>query len=122
MTKHDEVASYLRRHPDMAPVLRTASTATLALADAGAQVSLELYRDPEIDDEYLVLFVRHEDYDDCILDAIDAVAADYEAALANASGWLVVTTDFQNPVRGVAERRLCHPHIGAGGVDMQWLQ
>jgi hypothetical protein len=36
-----------------------------------AELSLELYRDPEIDDEYLTLYVRETHYGADILDRID---------------------------------------------------
>jgi hypothetical protein len=59
---------------------------------------LELYRDPEIDDEYLTLYVRQRRYDaDKLLEEIEDLRAGSQAALRETSGWLLVTTDFRPP-------------------------
>ncbi len=62
-----------------------------------SHLSLEVYHDPEIEDEYLTLLVRQEIYDECLLDAIQDVRKEYQQELAGASGWFLVTTDFEPP-------------------------
>ena len=60
------------------------------------QLSLEVYHDPEIEDEYLTLYVRQADYDEHVLSTIEDIRAGYEGELAGRSGWLLVTTDFRH--------------------------
>ena len=60
-----------------------------------AQLTLRLYRDPEIDDRYLSLNVRLVGYDDRTMERIDRVSEPFDEQLCNASGYLLVTTDFR---------------------------
>jgi len=62
-----------------------------------AKLFLEIYRDPEIHDEYLTLYIRKNEYEEMILDRIDETMSEFEPALGSASGWLLVTTDFLLP-------------------------
>jgi hypothetical protein len=65
-----------------------------------AELSLEIYTDPEIDDHYLTLYVRQADYPSDIIDHIDAVCINFHRRLEGSSGYFLVTTDFRRP-RGV---------------------
>jgi hypothetical protein len=56
-----------------------------------------VYRDPEIDDEYLALYVRLSRYDDTVMERIAAAEAEYLDRLAGKSGWIQLTTDFRTP-------------------------
>lgn len=93
-----EVRGYLLRFPDIVGVVRAAAMAAWARLGTKAQLSLELYRDPEIAHEYLTLYARQQHYDDSILEMIDEVSADHEEALTGTAGWLLVTTDFGPPI------------------------
>jgi len=62
-----------------------------------AQLVLDVYQDPEIDDEYLVLYVRMPHYDDSVMERIAAAEAEYLDMLADKSGWIQLTTDFRTP-------------------------
>jgi|GEM_PF-1489539 len=94
-----EVKEYLRRYDDMlglvSAVCRVARTECFP---NGTQLSLELYHDPEIEDEYLTLYVRQEDYERDILKKIKAILSGYGDRLADKSGWFLVTTDFEPPI------------------------
>jgi hypothetical protein len=92
-----EVLVYLDRHPDMTDLLEKASAQTEQEFGNDAELTLELYRDPEIDDQYLTLYVRQATYDKRIMDRIETVRARYRDALSDKSGWLHVTTDFCPP-------------------------
>ena len=89
--------AYLADHPDTVDALSCLGSAAARRFGERSQVSLELYRDPEVDDEYLTLYVRQEDYDQDILDQIDDVSERCEASLQNTSGWVLLTTDFRPP-------------------------
>jgi hypothetical protein len=56
-----------------------------------------MYRDPEIDDRYLTLYVRLEKYDSGVPERIDAVRRQFEQKLEQVSGDFLLTTDFRPP-------------------------
>ena len=58
---------------------------------------LKVYRDPEIDDRYLTLYVHLGAYDDMTISRMDRVTEDFDEALCRASGYLLLTTDFRPP-------------------------
>jgi len=95
--KPGELRQYLLRHQDMIDLLRHACETTSNRFGIRSQLSLKVYRDPEIEDQYLTLYVRQEQYDEQILDEIEEIRLRYEDLLADRSGWLLVTTDFRPP-------------------------
>ena len=90
-----EVRDYLLRYPDMMDVLQSVCRTASEELGACSRLSLEVYHDPEIEDEYLTLYVRQESYNEQILDRLERIYAEYEEELAERSGWLLVTTDFR---------------------------
>lgn len=93
------VRDYLIKHNDMSKVVFDACVAARRHLDLRYQLSLELYRDPEEDNEHLVLYVRQEKYDENIMDTIDKINEEFEGDLDGKSGWFLVTTDFKRPRR-----------------------
>ena len=61
------------------------------------ELSLELYKDPEFEDRYLTLYMRQEEYLPDTMDRIEAVRRQFDEALENVSGQLLITTDFRRP-------------------------
>lgn len=92
-----DVRDYLIRYPDILTILAIGCEATLERFATNAQMSLEVYHDPEIEDEYLSLYVRKEEYNENIMKKIKMIRSMYEDRLVNKNGWLLVTTDFQPP-------------------------
>jgi hypothetical protein len=90
----DEVRGYLIDYPDLIDPLVSVCGIGRAHFATPIQLSLELYRDPEIDDQYLTLYVRQQDYDDSLLDEIDKVCEERRPLLEGIDGHLLVTTDF----------------------------
>lgn len=97
ISSHEEVSDYISRHPDMLEVLLHVAKLTSEEFSNKGSLSVEVYNDPEIGDEYLTLYVRQEQYDDYILKQIDSIRERYEELLTHKSGWIVVTTDFEVP-------------------------
>jgi hypothetical protein len=93
----DPVRDYLLRFSDLLPVVVRTCRAVSERFGKEAEISLEVYRDPEFDDEYLTLYVRQDPYDEDILETLDRIGEEERRALSGASGWLLVTTDFQPP-------------------------
>lgn len=92
-----EVRDYLLRYPGMTDVVALVCDLASEHFGAGTQLSLEVYHDPEIEDEYLTLYVRQDRYTEGLLDLIDGLCEIAEVELARSSGWLLVTTDFAAP-------------------------
>lgn len=92
-----EVSEYLLAHPDLGSLIPPICCKLIKTFPEDAKLFLEIYRDPEIHDEYLTIYVRKNVYEEQILDCIDEAMAEFELALGSASGWLLVTTDFLLP-------------------------
>lgn len=91
-----EVFDYLVRFPEMGPVVvKVARLAAEKLPDA--QLTLQVYHDPEIEDEYLTLYARFASYDETTMEKIRAVREKYRPLVRNTSGWFLLTTDFRPP-------------------------
>ena len=93
----DEIRAYLSQHLDMVDLLSAVCLETLNQLGDRVQLSLEVYHDPEIEDEYLALYARQRKYDEDLLDRLDVISNQYEEYLVDKSGWLLLTTDFQPP-------------------------
>lgn len=92
------IRAYLLDHLDMLDiVVKACDTASVRFSEA--QLILMVYRDPEIDDKYLMLCIRKDEYSDDFLDALHAVYTCHALELSNKSGWFQVTTDFAPPAR-----------------------
>ena len=98
-----EVESYLGLDDNLVNVLPPVCAAMRQEFGRDAELSLELYKDPEIDDRYLTLYVRLHDYDRTVMDRIHAVSEQFNEQLEQTAGYLLLTTDFRLPraVHGV---------------------
>lgn len=91
------VRGYMRQYPDIAAPLPRVYAATRNYVGPDAQLSLDVYRDPEVDDSYLTLYARQQQYDEHIVDGLETVAAAFDGEFSKTSGWLLITTDFAPP-------------------------
>jgi len=62
-----------------------------------AQLVMNVYRDPEIADCYLVLYIRLKHYDDSVMERLEKAEAEFLDQLVNKEGWIQLTTDFREP-------------------------
>ena len=90
-----DLTAYLIRYPDLLPALGPVAERVAAAFPSDARLSLELYRDREIEDEYLALYVRQQSYASDILQRIELISAELQPQLDSSQGWLLITTDFQ---------------------------
>ncbi|MCS7303614.1 MAG: hypothetical protein NZ602_00700 [Thermoguttaceae bacterium] len=91
-----EVFDYLVRFPEMILVVdEVVRIAAKRLPDA--QLTLQVYHDAEIEEEYLTLYARFNFYDETTMERVRAVRDQYRPLLRNRSGWLLFTTDFRPP-------------------------
>jgi len=95
-----DVRDYLFRHKDIVDLTRRACRRAKDVfeSEPGAQLVLELERDPEFGDEHLTLEVRLGSYEDVdIWGKIDQVSAEFDKQISGESGWLLITTDYRHP-------------------------
>jgi hypothetical protein len=90
-----DVGSYLQEHTALANLLPPICRSTRTEFGPSAELTLEVYHDPEVEDHYLALIVRLPAYDDSTMRRIDAIWERFESELADGSGWLTITTDFR---------------------------
>jgi hypothetical protein len=93
----EEVGGYLLAHSDLLSVLSKICAAAASKFGTDAQLSLELYRDPEINDDHLTLYVRQRRYRWDLLDIIDQILLAVEPTFSDKANWFHVTTDFRPP-------------------------
>jgi len=91
-----EVVEYLVRFPELISVV-DAVVRLAAKMLPEAQLTLQVYHNPEIDDQYLVLYARFASYDETTIERIRAVRDKYRPLFKNTSCWLLLTTDFRPP-------------------------
>jgi hypothetical protein len=94
----EEVIDYLQKHRGLYDTTLLACVLTEEKFGSYAQISLELYHDPEIDDQYLTVYVRQNEYEPDIIQKINAICKEYAPALTGDEGYILVTTDFHPPL------------------------
>ena len=96
--RKDEIENYLRNFSKLTDIVLDTCDLVLGEFKNNAQLSLEVYHDPEIEDEHLVLYIRQEHYDNDIDEKIEDICSKYENRLIDTDGWFLVTTDFGPPI------------------------
>jgi hypothetical protein len=92
----EKVSDYLLRFPDMLEAVnQVIRTVREHLPEA--QLELVVYHDPEIEDEYLVLYARFSQYTSAVMERIRAARRAYSPYIRDKSGWILLTTDFRQP-------------------------
>ena len=91
------VRNYLASHRALAKILPSVCEQARGEFGQEAELMLQVYRDPEIDDRHLTLYVRLPVYDDTVIARLDRVTQGFDDELCRASGYLLLTTDFRPP-------------------------
>ena len=92
----DRILEYLLQHPELMEVVPVMVEAARRHFPQ-AQLVMDVYQDPEIEDRYLVLYVRLEQYDESLVERLEKAEEEYLSRLANKEGWIQLTTDFRKP-------------------------
>jgi hypothetical protein len=95
------VGDYLADHPNIEHLLISVCDSAIKEFGVDAQLSIEVYEDPEIPDNYLMLYVRQEKYQKNIMKRIKAVWSAYKNSPDRELGRLFVSTDFRPPISNV---------------------
>lgn len=93
------VLTYLRKHPDLLPVVRRVADAAIERLGDRCELSLELYRDPDHGGKHLSLYAREWPNQPGLRDGVDAIMEAYWQLPPETSGWFYLTMDFQRPHR-----------------------
>ncbi len=93
----DDVQNYLTHFPDIIGLIIPICMLVKEKFKPPTQVSLEVYHDPEIIDEYISIEIRQNNYDRSVMKRIEEIEVQYEEDLVGKDGWIIVTTDFQQP-------------------------
>jgi hypothetical protein len=90
----DNVCAYLDHFPDVAHVLVAIAQSTRKEFGPEAKLTLEINRDPEIDDKYLLLRVVLTEHSPDVMERIRAVAAAHEDQLWDKKGHILLMPDY----------------------------
>jgi hypothetical protein len=91
------VNKYISAHPLLGPRVKVLCELARRAFGRNAELALNVYRDPEIDDQYLTLYVRLAEYNPDVLDRIESISQGLGDAPKRAHGHILVTTDFRRP-------------------------
>ena len=94
------VENYLLDHIRVIPVLKQSVQIISEKLKSADQLILDLYQDPEYDDEFLVIYARQRKYNDDFIEQIEQTRKEYQYLLPNTND-IFLTTDFQPPVEYV---------------------
>ena len=93
-----QVTDYLINHQDVLDDVKPVTNIVNEYLDQNSRISLEVYHDPEINDSYLVVYIRQNPYSEDIMDVIDEINERIGNNVpGDISGWIPVTTDFNFP-------------------------
>jgi predicted RNase H-like HicB family nuclease len=92
----NSIRDYLIEFPDIIDIIPKAINSAKKYFP-NAQIVLDLYIDPEIDDKYPIIYVRAKDYDNKFMELLDKARKDFMEDLINKRGWILLTTDFGKP-------------------------
>jgi hypothetical protein len=89
----DGVRDYLLRFSELLVVIPKAVDAARRYFP-DADLTMDVYRDPEIDDRYLVLLIRPERYDDSVIELLERAESEFLDELVGRRGWIQLTLEF----------------------------
>src|SRR5688572_10327688 len=81
-----DVERYLSDHSTLRSLVPRICERVRAEFGNAAELSLELYRDPEIDDRYLSLDIRQDQYASDIISRLDQLSEEFATELGQCSG------------------------------------
>jgi hypothetical protein len=92
----NSIRDYLIEFPDIIDVIPKAVNSAKKYFP-NAQIVLDFYIDPEIDDKHPIIYVRAKDYDNKFMELLDKAEEDFMEDLIGKKGWILLTTDFGKP-------------------------
>ena len=93
----DAVSEYLYEYPGIVELLPLVCEISRKHVGVDTELSLEVCQSPADGTRDLSLYIRPRHYSEKLFETISDIEAEYIDKLAEKSGWILVTTDFQNP-------------------------
>jgi len=94
----DEIRDYLLQYYDMINVILPICDRVSDKFQTTAEILFTIYKDNEINDKYIIIFIRQNNYSEDTMNDIDQISEDCRIFLHGKSGWLLITTDFKPPI------------------------
>lgn len=92
-----DVHDYLINNQDIVGILPDICNKVVGVFGNDSSFWLELYKDPEINDEYLTLFISQNLYSHSQADEIiDGIYDQFRNDLADTAGWILITEDHRS--------------------------
>jgi hypothetical protein len=95
--KAPDVAAYIGQYVQLAQLLPNIGAEVREALGPQVELTLELYKDPEVDDRYLTMYVRKEQYEADIWDHLQSISERFNNQLEEVPGYFLLTTDFSRP-------------------------
>ena len=92
----NSIRDYLIEFPDIIDIIPKAVNSAKKYFP-NAQIVLDFYIDPEIDDKHPIIYVRAKDYNNKFMELLDKAEEDFMEDLIGKRGWILLTTDFGKP-------------------------
>jgi hypothetical protein len=92
----NSIRDYLIEFPDIIDIIPKAVNSAKKYFP-NAQIVLDFYIDPEIDDKHPIIYVRAKDYDNKFMELLDKAEDEFLKDLIGKKGWILLTTDFGKP-------------------------
>ena len=90
-----EIDQYLRAHPTLTKVaVEMAAALVEEFRGEPSEIELAVYQDPEIDDRYLIYYIRLPEYD-ALAPRLDALWKRVDSRFPLSGEWIQVSTDYQ---------------------------
>jgi len=88
------IKRYISRFKDLAELIPVAIS-IVRKHFPEARLVLDLYIDPEINDSYIVLYIRLSQYDDSFVEQLTVAESELLPLLVSKKGWIQLSTDFE---------------------------
>ena len=92
----NDICDYLVEFPDIIDIIPKAINSAKKYFP-NAQIVLDFYIDPEIDDNHPIIYVRTENYDEKFMELLEKAQEEFIKELVDKKGWILLTTDFRKP-------------------------
>lgn len=95
---YDKILEYLSKFPDILDLVKEMCQSTRRYFPE-AKLVLDKYKDPEIEDEFLVLYIRYPTYNEVTIEmlrqGVDEISFEYKDAFRGKKGWFMICHDFK---------------------------
>jgi len=88
--KLTDVRKYLLLFPQISELIFRACHRLIQQFQNEAQIVVDFYKDPEIKDEYIIIFVKSDCWDNAKIDVLEEISREFIEALTDVQGWFII--------------------------------